>query len=389
VQPASSRIFTGGVATTMVVWLLGVALAGGQTGPAPTGQKPPMAEEVFKNLQVLKGIPVNEFMETMGFFTASLGVDCTFCHVAESGGSWERYADDNPHKRTARRMALMVSAINRDSFGGRQVVTCYTCHRGANRPRVTPSLAALYGAPPPEETSDVITAAPGQASADQIFDKYIQAIGGPERVASLTSFIAKGTYQGYDDPTKRPVEVFAKAPSQRAVIVHTPDGDSSTTYDGRAGWIAAPSTQRPVSVLALAGEDLDAARIEAELSFPARIKQALGGWRVGFPATIDDREVQVVQGTSAGRVVATLYFDGESGLLVRLVRETDSPVGNIPSQIDYADYRVVSGIKMPFRLTVTWLDGRANIDLSDIQPNAPIDAATFARPSPPSAGQRK
>jgi photosynthetic reaction center cytochrome c subunit len=373
----------------MVVWLLGVALAGGQTGSAQTGPKPPMAEEVFKNLQVLKGIPVNQFMETMGFFTASLGVDCTFCHVAESGGSWEKYADDNPHKRTARRMALMVSAINRDSFGGRQVVTCYTCHRGANRPRVTPSLAALYSAAPPEETSDVITAAPGQASADQIFDRYIQVLGGAERVAGLTSFVAKGTYQGYDDPTKRPVEVFARAPSQRAVIVHTPDGDSSTTYDGRAGWIAAPSTQRPVPVLALAGEDLEAARIEAELSFPARIKQALGGWRVGFPATIDDREVQVVQGTSAGRVVATLYFDAESGLLVRLVRQTDSPVGNIPSQIDYADYRVVSGIKMPFRLTVTWLDGRANIDLSDIQANAPIDAAAFARPSAPRADQRK
>ena len=389
-RPGLSRAFAGALRTlaaTAVLSLLGAALAGGQTQTVPA-QRPPMAEEVFKNLQVLKGIPVNEFMETMGFFTASLGADCTFCHVAESGGSWERYADDNPHKRTARRMVLMVAAINRDSFGGRQVVTCYTCHRGGDRPRVTPSLSALYGAPPPEEPSDVITAAPGQPQADQVLDKYIQAVGGLERLTSLTSFVAKGTYQGYDDPTKRPVEVFAKAPGQRATIVHTPDGDSSTTYDGRAGWIAAPSTQRPVPVLALAGEDLDAARIEAELSFPARIKQALGGWRVGFPATIDEHEVQVVQGTSAGRVVATLYFDAESGLLVRLVRQTDSPVGRIPTQIDYADYRAVSGVKMPFRWTVTWLDGRATIELSDVQPNPQIDAAKFGRPSLPSAQQR-
>jgi photosynthetic reaction center cytochrome c subunit len=379
-------MFKGTAATTMVLWLLGVALAGGQAGAA---QKPPMAEEVFKNLQVLKGIPVNQFMETMGFFTASLGVDCTFCHVAESGGSWEKYADDNAHKRSARRMASMVSAINRDNFGGRQVVTCYTCHRGGNRPRVTPSLAALYGAAPPEEPSDVITVAPGQPSAEQVLDKYIQALGETERVASLTSFIARGTYQGYEDPVKRPVEVFARAPGQRATIVHTPDGDSSTTYDGAAGWIAAPSTQRPVPVLALAGEDLDAARIEAELSFPTRIKQALGGWRVGFPATIDERDVLVVQGTSPGGVVATLFFDAESGLLVRMVRQTDSPVGRIPSQVDYADYRVVSGIKMPFRSTVTWLDGRATIELSEIQPNASIDAAKFGRPSPPSSSQQK
>jgi photosynthetic reaction center cytochrome c subunit len=144
-----------------------------------------------------------------------------------------------------------------------------------------------------------------------------------------------------------------------------------------------------VSVLALTGEDLDAARIEAELSFPARVKQVLTDLRVGFPAMIDDREVQVVQGTSAGRVVTTLYFDGESGLLVRLVRQTDSPVGRIPTQIDYADYRVVSGVKVPFRWTVTWLDGRATIELSDFQPNVPIDAARFARPSPPPAGQQK
>lgn len=142
-------------------------------------------------------------------------------------------------------------------------------------------------------------------------------------------------------------------------------------------------------MLALAGEDLDAARIEAELSFPARIKQALGGWRVGFPATIDEHDVQVVQGTSAGRVVATLYFDAESGLLLRLVRQTDSPVGRIPTQIDYSDYRAVSGVKMPFRWTVTWLDGRATIELSDIQPNAPIDGAKFARPSTPAPAQRK
>src|ERR1700694_4788662 len=170
-KPGLGRAFTA-TAPTMVVWLLGAALAGGQTAPA---QRPPMAEEVFKTLQVLKGIPVNQFMETMGFFSASLAADCTFCHVTESGGSWEKYADDNAHKRTARRMVLMMSTINRDSFGGRQVVTCYTCHRGGARPKVTPSLAALYSAAPPEEPSDVITAAPGQASADQVLDKYIQA----------------------------------------------------------------------------------------------------------------------------------------------------------------------------------------------------------------------
>jgi photosynthetic reaction center cytochrome c subunit len=361
------------------VWLLGVALARGQAGPEP---KPPMAEEVFKNVQVLKGISVSQFMETMGFFSASLGANCTYCHVEESGGSWARYADDNEHKRTARRMILMMSAINNANFGGRRVVTCYSCHRGDERPKVTPSLDALYGPPAPEDPDNIFEQAPKAPSADQVLDKYIQALGGVERLDKVTSFAAKGTYQGYAELDKSPVEVFAKAPGQRTTIVHKVTGDSTTTYDGRAGWIASAGADTPVPVLALTGAALDAAKVDADLSFPAGIKQAFSPWRVGFPATIDDRDVEVVQGTSAGRSPVKLYFNKESGLLVRLVRYADSPVGLSPTRIDYADYHEVSGIKIPFRWTVTWLDGRSTIELSEIQLNATIDAAKFARPAP-------
>jgi photosynthetic reaction center cytochrome c subunit len=370
-----------GAVGTAVVCLLGAAVANGQSDSA---QRPPVAEDVFKNVRVLRGIPVNQFMATMGVFSASLGVSCNFCHVAESGGNWEKYADDVGRKQIARRMVSMMLAINRDNFGGRQVVTCYSCHRGSNRPKVTPSLAALYGDPPPEELDVIPAQAPGAPSPDQVLDKYIRALGGAQKLASLTSFVARGTYQGYEDPEKHAVEVFAKAPAQRTMIVHTSEGDSTTVYDGRAGWIAGPSGERPVPVLALTGGDLEGVKLDAQLSFPGRVKQALTRWRVGVPATIDDREVQVVQGDGAGGAFATLYFDGESGLLVRLVRYADSPVGRLPTQIDYADYREVSGIKMPFRWKVTWLDGRSTIELSEVRPNAPIDAARFGRPAPPS-----
>jgi hypothetical protein len=167
------------------------------------------------------------------------------------------------------------------------------------------------------------------------------------------------------------------------MVVHAVDGDSSTIFDGRSGWIAAPTTLRPVAVVALAAGDLDGVKLEAQLAFPARLKQALTGWRVGLPTTIDDRDVEVVQGTTAGRVLATFYFDAESGLLTRFARYVDSPVGRIPTQIDYADYRDVSGIKMPFRWTMTWLDGRSTIELSDVQPNAAIDSAKFTQPRSP------
>jgi hypothetical protein len=360
-----------------IVCLLAVRLASGQAGPA---QRPPMAEEVFKNVQVLKGIPVDEFMSTMGVFSAALGMSCEDCHAANDS-KWENYAlDTSVRKRTARRMIVMMSAINKDNFAGRQMVTCYSCHRGGDHPKVTPNLATLYNMP--EEPDDIVPQAPGAPSADQILDKYIQALGGAERLRNLTSFTAKGTSVGYGpEGNQRPVEIFAKAPGQRTTIIHTLNGDSTTTYDGRAGWIAAPL--RPVPVLALSGTALEGVKLEAELSFPARVKQALGKWRVGFPAVINDREVQVVQGTSTGGAIATLFFDAESGLLVRIVRYSDSVVGRTPTQIDYADYREVAGVKIPFRWTVTWLDGKENFELSDLQPNAPMDSAKFAKPAPP------
>jgi photosynthetic reaction center cytochrome c subunit len=364
---------------TAVVYLLGVASAGGQAG---TEQKPLMAEDAFKNIQLLRGISVSQFMATMGFFSASLNENCTFCHGLESGGSWARYADDTPNKQTARRMILMMTSINQTYFAGRRVVTCYSCHRGGERPKVTPSLAEVYGAPIPEDP-DEIEPAPGAPPVGQILDKYVQALGGAQRLASLTSFVAKGTYQGYDDPEKLPLEVFAKAPDQRTTIVHTLGGDSTTVYDGRVGWVAAPDTLTPVPVIPLSGADLDGAKVDAALCFPAQVQKTLSEWRVGFSSTIGDREVQVVQGTSAWGSPVKLYFDKKSGLLARQVRYTNVPVGRVPTQIDYADYRDVSGVKMPFRWSVTWVDGRSTIQLSEVQPNAPVDAAKFAKPAPP------
>jgi photosynthetic reaction center cytochrome c subunit len=359
------------------VCLMAAALATGQTGP---GEKAPMAEKVFKNVQVLKGIPVDQFMGTMGFFSASLGMTCTDCHVAESGGNWEKYADDTELKQTTRKMLVMVSALNRTYFSGRREVTCYSCHRGGDRPKVTPSLTELYSAPPPPEPADSIDQPAQARPADPILDKYMQALGGAQQLAKFTSFAAKGTYVGFGETDKTPMEIFAKAPAQRTMIVHTSIGDSITRYDGHIGWISAPAANTPVPILELTGGELEGAKLDAVLSFPAGLKQALRQWRAGAPATIDDHEVQVVQGTSDGRYPVDLYFDPKSGLLLRVVRYSDSPVGLNPTQIDYADYREVAGVKMPFRWTVTWLSGRSTIELTNVQQNVPIDAAQFAQP---------
>jgi len=137
-----------------------------------------------------------------------------------------------------------------------------------------------------------------------------------------------------------------------------------------------------VPVLPLTGGELDSVKLDAELSFPARIKETLRDWRVGIPHEIDEKPVQVVQGT-AGGAFATFYFDSETGLLRRMVRYANSKVGRLPTQIDYSDYRDVSGVKFPFKFKVTWLDGLEDVTLTEVQVNAPVDAAKFGKPAPP------
>lgn len=360
-----------------------LALAPAQA-QSPPPDKVPMAEDVFKNVQVLKGIPVNQFMDTMGFFSAALGLNCTGCHVAESLQDMGKFAEDIPRKRMARNMIRMVDAMNKTNFGGRRALTCYTCHRGSPVPEVIPSLMEQYNVPPEDANRiEIVPDGPTEPTADQILAKYIEALGGAQRLAALTSFVAKGTMEGYDTyHVKVPLEIYAKAPNQRTLVSHTQNGDSTTVFDGHAGWIAAPD--RPLPLLALLpGAELDAAKLEAELCFPGGIRQALSNWRIGFPVTtIEDQEMNVIQGTGASRSRFKLYFNAKTGLLTRQLRYSDTPVGMVPIQVDYSDYREVAGVKMPFKMVITWTDGQSTIELTEIQPNVTIDPARFARPAP-------
>jgi hypothetical protein len=89
----------------------------------------------------------------------------------------------------------------------------------------------------------------------------------------------------------------------------------------------------------------------------------------------------VLQGTGAG-MIATLYFDKQSGLLMRMIHYAGSALGRVPTQVDYTDYRAVNGIMMPFKWTYGWVSGREEYTLTDVQANVTIDAAKFGKPVP-------
>jgi hypothetical protein len=130
----------------------------------------------------------------------------------------------------------------------------------------------------------------------------------------------------------------------------------------------------------MTGGNLEGQKIEALMAFPAQIKQAFEQWRVGT-TSIDDKDVRVLQGINPRQPPLNLYFD-DTGLLVRMVRIVDTPIGRVPTQIDYSDYRDVAGVKIPFRWISTWTDGRVTMEFTNVQPNVAIDASRFDRPAP-------
>jgi hypothetical protein len=300
-------------------------------------------------------------------------------------------------------MVNMVATINKNNFQGHQLVTCWTCHRSRDKPLVTPTMEALYSMPDliPD---DVIEQIPDLPSAESILDKYMEASGGAQRLAALTSFAGKGTSVGFGGfGGGGAVEIVAKAPDKRSTIIvfkkETGRGDQVRSYDGVTGWV-----RTPLSLLGeyqLSGSDLDGARFDAQLSFPGQIKQVLTNLRSAPTTAISDlpapasqsslqkgikqdqtHTVEVVQGNGPRGLLVTLYFDSKTGLLLRELRYGKSPIGRVPTQIDFADYREVDGVKLPFRITFAWLDGRDSIVLDEIKTNVSIDEAKFGKPAP-------
>jgi photosynthetic reaction center cytochrome c subunit len=338
-------------------------------GAQPAAPKP--AEQQFKNIQALQGTPADQLLPAMQYISASLGVECEFCHVQ---GKMD--ADDKPAKKTARKMIAMTLAINKDSFNGRKEVTCYTCHRGNNDPVGTPPVIASDTEP--EHAKETPAAAANTApTASQILDKYVAAIGGADALHKITSRVEKGNIAFGSQQV--PIEVFAKAPDKRVSVSHMPSGDSFTAFDGQNGWLG--NTGRPARDMG--SQENDAARLDADFYFATHLKDIFTGFRAGRPDKIDGQSVYPIFAMRQGMPPVRLYFDQSSGLLVRLVRYTDTPVGRSPTQIDYADYRDVDGIKVPFRWTLSRISGRFTIQIAEAKQNVDIDDAKFIKPAAP------
>ena len=335
---------------------------------------PKTAAEAYKNIQVLKNIPAYELIPTMEFISSSLGVHCEYCHVAHHFNR-----DTKRTKRRARDMMRMMFAIDKADFHGHLRVTCDTCHNGSPHPAAMPAIAEAGAMQPRPAHFEGRREPYNMASLpqpDAIIAKYVQALGGAGALRKIKSRVITGTMTAFGHAM--PIEIYAKAPDERASVMKFPRGQGVSVYNGHEGWAAV----MPRPPHQMQGSELDEARLQADFYFPLDITKDFNTLRERPPIKVDGQEAYRVLGMRPGKPPVELFFDEQSGLLVRTVYLTQTALGLLPEQTDYADYREVNGVKVPFRRTVARPGEQSTLQVTAIRQNVPISSAKFAIPAP-------
>jgi hypothetical protein len=400
------------------------APAAGPPAPAPLAadMKGKTADQFYKKIEALKGIPADQVHPAMEYITTALGVGCGYCHVI---GHFDQ--EDKREKHVARSMIQMTMALNNTVFDAKREVTCYTCHRGAAKAASTllltgdkaptepsameifPPLAlknfsnlesgmapskapaTVMSGPAPAPKPAAAPAAPLPTVAD-VFNKYEQALGGEAAVSKITALSFRGTADMLVPPPPAPpgvtppppmmgtvpAEYYVKAPKGVLSVTFPGRPQVSTGYDGTIAWHNTPIRE----------DTGDEMRMLVELGekFPAlEFRDDHSNVQVDAMEKIGDRDTIRVVGTrkEGFPVIDRINFDAQTGLLVRSYTTMQSVIGSFPEDTYYEDYRDVSGVKVPFTMRVVSAEGNRTYKWSQVDANAPVEDAKFTKPMPP------
>jgi photosynthetic reaction center cytochrome c subunit len=376
-----------------------------QAAPAaPAAPQGPTAAEKYKNIQVLK-IRADQLANTMQYFSAALGVQCGFCHVQTTDG-WNYESDDRNAKKTTRKMIDMTLKFNAEQSD--ITLTCATCHHGRGEPERTPPLAQVMT---PEEAAaaaaraaqfaarqggpDAAPAgrggapanppagAPGAAgrggpprpteTADQVIDKFVEAVGGQAALAQAKTRVLKGTVTTRDLVTS-PVTIQEKATGEYRVDIDAKQGPIVRVADGKAAWVKAFGNIHDL-------EGVEAAQVSrpSEFGLPLSFKQRYQTITVGRYGNLDGTETISLAARVSADVTEQMQFERQSGVLRRRLIQTRTPFGNLVETVDYSDYRDAGGIKMPFQIKYTTWNQNSTEKISEARVNVPIADAAFAK----------
>ncbi|HSS22422.1 MAG TPA: c-type cytochrome [Pyrinomonadaceae bacterium] len=329
-------------------------------------ENPKTAEQVYKNIQVFKGLPASDLEPTMAFISGSLGVKCSYCHV----NPFDK--DERATKQTARQMIKMVFEINKGNFSGAKSVSCFTCHRGSPQPLSVPAVGQNLWQPGSATSKEKPL-----PTVDEILSKYVQAIGGAEALHKINSRVVKGSRIGADGVLV-PEEVYQKAPNKILTVTTYPQNTFRTGFNGSAAW---GSSSRD-GARDLPDAIVSQLKIDSEFYLETKLKELYRELVLVGASKIGDAEVYVIKATPLSGDAEKLFFDAQTGLLVRRYKESELLLGKFPLQTDYEDFREVDGVKQPF--LIRWsMPGRSwGRKINEIKQNVPIDDGQFNPPTP-------
>ena len=334
-------------------------------------QQPGSAGAKRPKLEVLKSLPEAQLFPLMNLVATSLGVRCDYCHVQANPdlsktpsnlGGWVWDRDDKEPKRRAREMMKMVVELNASRFRGENRVTCYTCHQGTTQPSRLPPL-------PPPATGSARTALPTPLpSADRVLAAYVAAVGPDAGTAT--------SMRGWDErPEGRygKFEITVAGSDRYRIMLTTPEGTTNQGLDGDVAWVVA--NDRVVRLTSPA----DVARMRRIAMRYRALKEQPSNLRTIGIERVDDRDAYVLRAKLDSITTQTSYFDVVTGLLRREITTTETLLLPLEEQVDYDDYRDVSGVQMPFRVRIS--DGAPYSTTTriilDIRRNVAVDDSLF------------
>ena len=325
-------------------------------------------EEVFKNIKVLKGMPASQLGPTMHFFEASLGFDCSNCHVRGHNDS-----DQKPEKRKARKMIEMVEAMKKNDFDGKQMVTCFTCHQGNADPKTIPAVmtAAMMKEEGIEAHSEDLIKVPDRLNTtEEIVAKYQQAIGGKEAFEKISSLKMEGSV--VSGKRNYAITVFQKAPDYYYSSFKLPFGTFERGYNGKIGW-----NKNPRGVQEIKEPDIQDLKLDADFYAPINFTKDYSNLKFSDVQVINNDTAYVVDGVSSSIRRYKFYFSTRTGLLLRKIQFDKTLLGELQTQTDYKDYKSVNGILFPFEMQVANYERDENIKFTNINANVPVDNNIF------------
>lgn len=216
-------------------------------------------------------------------------------------------------------------------------------------------------------------------TAEEIIEKSIQATGGREAAAKMTSLVAKGSMEIVAMGGTAVTEMYSKAPDKR-VSITTVDGygEVKQGYDGKIAWSAEPQN----GVVDVAGDNLVATRRDSQFNGELRWKELYPKAEVTGTEKIGDRACWIVKLTPAAGKPVIRSYDAETFLLTKVLTTTDSPQGPAEVTVVMSEYRDIgNGTKMPHTMKIT-LPGIGDLIMryKEYLYNVEIDDAKFAKP---------